>query len=89
MIKDPGYAGIRTKQPSSHRQGSGLACSIRPDQPEHAAAPHFEIEMINCPLESEGLAEPDKGKRCSHAAVRRSTERSRGYLTHPVKHSSN
>ena len=76
MIKNPSRASIWTQQTGSHGQGGGLAGSVRPDQPEHAAAPHLKIEMINCPLDSERLAEPYEGERRSHAAARPSNCRS-------------
>jgi hypothetical protein len=56
MIKNPCRTSVGAEQTCRHRQGGGLASSIRPDQPEHAAAPYLKIEMINCPFQPEGLA---------------------------------
>jgi hypothetical protein len=53
MIENPGRAGVWSQQTSRHQQRGGLPGTVRPDQPEHATATHFKIEMINGPLESE------------------------------------
>ena len=38
----------RIQQSEQHLDGGGLAGTVRPEQTEHFAAPHFEIHIVHC-----------------------------------------
>jgi hypothetical protein len=46
-------ARVGAQQAGGHGEGGCLAGTVRPNEAEHAAAPDFEVQMINCALRSE------------------------------------